>query len=539
MSNRRATRFDSGREANALFLERSISASVVIDKNREIVHFRGNSSSYLSHLSGKASFRMLYMAQPGLVRGLHTPLAHTKKEGRSAKKAGLAWQHEGQQRRVTIEVILLPTPLSAGSASFFLILFTTQPPPLDHLTRHKSQMPLLHQEENADEKDSHARGPESPESRVEALFFPGPLQAQNEEILAIAEDLQVPSEEFQSTGEELTWVNQKSQARNEQRKTAYDYATALAETRWNPLLILNNRLQAIQATQAFFLLLHTTAEATGHDAFARLGDGQWHILSLLKRLDEIRPANQGLAHSEVNHTFSVIGHKRIILNARSILWREHETPLILLIFADVTNCGLEKPHQQFLGLATHERKTPLTGLKAFTEFLPLTIEQVGDSQSAHMLDNIDDQSHEAGRFRIHRTWVSLQEIVHACVGRLQRATSMHDIRIAHETSHQIYADRLHARQILLNVLSHALKYAPPVRCIFVTIDTSLDGVVLSIQDSGRGIAPEQRQNLSGRFFRVSGDTMETYPGLGLGLYIATQIVNQHGGHIWVESEEGH
>lgn len=69
------------------------------------------------------------------------------------------------------------------------------------------------------------------------------------------------------------------------------------------------------------------------------------------------------------------------------------------------------------------------------------------------------------------------------------------------------------------------------------IVASSDGVTFSVRDFGRGIAPDQHHNLFERFFRVRGEKADTYPGLGLGLYISAQIINQHEGRIWVESEE--
>jgi two-component system CheB/CheR fusion protein len=558
MSNKRATRFDPGKEADALLLERYISASVVIDNNWEIVHFRGNTSPYLALPSGKASFHILTMAQRGLVRGLRTIIAHARKEGKPVKREGLQWQNEGQRRRATVEVIPLPVPLSTASAPFFLVLFSEMPL-IGSSRQPESTTPLLLEEE-AVEGAEHPGEPENPDLRTEVLFFLEELQAQNEELQAMAEDLRVTNEvlatskaELQSAVEELTRVNQKLQARNEQLKAAHDYTAALVETLWEPLLVLNNRLQIVQANQAFYLFFHTTAAATEGRDLAELGEGQWNIPSLLIKLDDIRLSNRDLAHFEVNHTFPVIGNKRIVLSARRIPWGEHETPLILLAFADVTDRELEKQRQQFLGLATHELKTPITSLKAYTEFLQLTFEQTGDLQSAHLLAKMDDQIErlidliqelldatqmEAGHFRIQRTWVSLREIVQECVEEMQHTTSTHHICIEREVLHLIYADRLRIRQVLLNLLANALKYSPPAGRILVSMDVSLGGVILSVQDFGRGIATDQHHNLFERFFRVSGDATETYPGLGLGLYIAAQIVHQHEGRIWVESEEG-
>lgn len=542
MPNRRATRFDPGKEADALLLERYISASVVINNTWEIVHFRGDTSPYLAHASGKASLHILHMAQPGLVRGLRTAIARAQKEGCPVKRAGLVWQHAGQRRSATIEVLPLPAPPS--SAPFFLVLFTELPSLANRTAHSEHQAP---QEKYADERDGHLDEPEGQEPWTEALLFPEQHQGQNKEPLVTAKHLRVTHKE------ERTWGNQELQTYNKQFKAVHDSTTALMETLWEPVLVLNDRLQVIQANQAFYLFFHTTAEATEEHAFAELGEGQWNIPSLLAKLDDLRPACRNLVHFEVDSTFPVIGHKRIVLTARHMLWEKHDIPVILLALADATSRKPEKQGQYFPDLAIHELKTPITSLKAYTELLKLTSKQAGDFQTVHVLTCMDDQieilvalvqelfdaMHIAtGHFSIHRTWVNLQEVVHECVEEMQQTTSTHHICIEREVSHQIYADRLRVRQILLNVLAHVLKYSLPMGRVLVTMDTALDGVILSVQDFGRGSALEHSQNVFEQFFRVSGDAIETYPGLGLGLYIAAQIVRLHGGRIWVDSEEG-
>lgn len=192
-------------------------------------------------------------------------------------------------------------------------------------------------------------------------------------------------------------------------------------------------------------------------------------------------------------------------------------------------------------------------LKAYAELLQFTFEQAGDLQSAQLLTKMDGQIEalvdltqelldatqvESGHFRIHRKWVDLREVIRESVEEMQRTTSTHTITIESEAPCQIYADRMRIRQVLLNLLSNAIKYSPLGGRILVNMAASPEGITFSVQDFGRGIAPGQHHNLFERFFRVHGEKAETYPGLGLGLYIAAQIIDQHEGRIWVESEEG-
>ena len=93
--------------------------------------------------------------------------------------------------------------------------------------------------------------------------------------------------------------------------------------------------------------------------------------------------------------------------------------------------------------------------------------------------------------------------------------------------------------MITNLLSNAVKYSPKGTTITITTMADNDGVTVSVRDEGYGIPEKVRQqDLSDRFFRVSANNMDTFPGMGLGLYITDQIVDKHSGTIAVKSKEG-
>ena len=92
--------------------------------------------------------------------------------------------------------------------------------------------------------------------------------------------------------------------------------------------------------------------------------------------------------------------------------------------------------------------------------------------------------------------------------------------------------------MLTNLLTNAIKYSPLTHIVEVKTVQIADALITSVRDSGIGISAEKQQHLFERFFRVEGDNQLTYPGLGLGLYIAAEFVKRHQGSIWVESAEG-
>ena len=99
-------------------------------------------------------------------------------------------------------------------------------------------------------------------------------------------------------------------------------------------------------------------------------------------------------------------------------------------------------------------------------------------------------------------------------------------------------DRDRLNQVLINLISNAIKYSPQSNKIVVRTAKKKNEVVVSIQDFGIGIPKKDRPQIFERFYRVKNATGERFGGLGLGLYISSEIILKHGGRIGVRSEEG-
>src|SRR6185312_11713728 len=102
----------------------------------------------------------------------------------------------------------------------------------------------------------------------------------------------------------------------------------------------------------------------------------------------------------------------------------------------------------------------------------------------------------------------------------------------------IYSDRDRISQVLVNLISNAIKYSPYTDKIVINSSVEDDKIKVCVQDFGVGISKDKKDKVFERFFRASGPGKETYPGLGLGLYITSEIIKRSGGKIWVESTEG-
>ena len=112
----------------------------------------------------------------------------------------------------------------------------------------------------------------------------------------------------------------------------------------------------------------------------------------------------------------------------------------------------------------------------------------------------------------------------------------HDIILNHPNEKiEIKADRDQIKQVIANMIDNAIKYSPAGTEINIDTSVKENGIIVKIKDNGIGIKNEYLDKIFNRFFRVSG-IASTFPGVGLGLYVASEIMKRHGGKMWVESK---
>ncbi len=213
----------------------------------------------------------------------------------------------------------------------------------------------------------------------------------------------------------------------------------------------------------------------------------------------------------------------------------------------------ERQKEDFMGIVSHELKTPVTSIKAFTQVLQRRFTQAGDEKSAQLLGKMDAQINkltsliedlldvtkmESGQLQFNNDWFAFHEVVEDVVEELQRTTTSHRIECTGKAESILYGDRDRLGQVITNFLTNAIKYSPQAEKILVHASADQKNVSLYVQDFGIGIPKEKQKHVFERFYRVSGKAQDTVPGIGLGLYIAAEIIERQGGKIWVESEEG-
>lgn len=219
----------------------------------------------------------------------------------------------------------------------------------------------------------------------------------------------------------------------------------------------------------------------------------------------------------------------------------------------------EQRRDDFIKMASHELKTPVTSIKGYVQLL-LTMykdrHKTNTSFSDHAIQSsltiIDKQIVKLNRLmselldlsridsdRLELTMqdFSLNNLVVETVADVQQ-TTRHEITIDSGTECKVYGDRDRIGQVMLNLLANAIKYSPKTNSIEVSVyQPAKNCVAVSVTDHGIGIEEQHHQKIFERFYRVEGKSEQTYPGFGIGLFIASEIIHRHNGAINVKSEK--
>jgi signal transduction histidine kinase len=218
-----------------------------------------------------------------------------------------------------------------------------------------------------------------------------------------------------------------------------------------------------------------------------------------------------------------------------------------------TQVELEQRKDDFMSMASHELKTPVTSIKGYTQLLIRKFEKEGMDEPVAYLTRMDNQidkltrlirdlldvsKAQTGKLDYEEAPIDIDRLVRETIESVQQTTTTHTL-ILHDTSHAIVlGDSERLSQVLINLLSNAIKYSPRADHVDVHVVASSNTVIINVQDYGVGIAKEHHAKLSERFYRVYGNSNKLFPGLGIGLYISYEIVKRHHGEITLTSEEG-
>ncbi|SHF43454.1 sensor histidine kinase [Pedobacter caeni] len=242
----------------------------------------------------------------------------------------------------------------------------------------------------------------------------------------------------------------------------------------------------------------------------------------------------------------IIGASKI---ARDISLQKESEAQLQKLYNDIQAMNAKK--DEFIGMASHELKTPVTSIDAFLQLVQRSLllddkdkmlvskarNQVGKLTSL-IADLLDVTKIQTGKLPYTFTSFDLSGLLNEIIEVMQQNHLSHDIVLDQEVLPlSIYADRQRIEQVIINLISNAIRYAPNARKVLIRVVNESRKVQLSVQDFGPGIALPEQEEIFSRFYQIKKPNGNA-SGLGIGLYISKEIIGRHQGKIWVDSTPG-
>jgi PAS domain S-box-containing protein len=408
------------------------------------------------------------------------------------------------------------------------------------------------------------------------------IRAQHEDILVHSYELEAANDELRHTQNQLIEANQKLRESEAKYRNIFESAN-------DEILYLDRSGKVLDVNRKVADIFGYRPEEVVGKKFSDLNlISSHHMPSMTKWFSKVMEggSTQGLTELQAKHKD---GRSVFIEASISPIVKQGRTEGLMAVVRDVTERKqmedrvtqysdeleqrldelqkayeklqeLDKMKDNFLSTVSHELRTPLTSIKSFTEIL-LTYEDDKETQR-EFLNIINDESDrltrlindfldiskiESGHVQWETDILNISEIVETAVNSTQALSAKADLTVNVDLAPDlpnILGDRDRLVQVVTNLISNAIKFTPEGGNIRLTSEIQAgeasyhvpDIVKISVNDNGMGIASEDEDHIFDKFIQV-GDTLRNKPpGTGLGLAICKEIVEHHGGTIWVESE---
>ena len=576
---------------DAMLLANYMPACAVINKEMEVLQFRGAVSIFLEHPSGKASLNILKLARSEYAFELRIAIQEALKTKETIHKSDIEINIESKMKILSFEVS--PLKIDWDEPLLLLVFRLTEPihPPMASSTSNQMKATLKDQKiKKLMAELNTIRNEIKTITELQEITFEE-LQSAHEEIVSsneeyqtLNEELETSREELEVTNEELMSSNQEFQVRNDLLTESEEYSDAIFATIQKPILILDKDFIVKSANNAFYQKFFLDKEETEGRLLFDLGDKQWDLPNLRLALHQIISQKVSIERFQFSQTFPNIGEVTLLLYARLIVQKMNKEELILFAIEDITEQKIlatqlieakvfaeratfiaeeqkeaaetaTKAKQQFLANMSHEIRTPMNSIIGFTKVVLKTdltakqkeyltaIQMSGDALIVLINDILDLAKVESGKMTFEQIpfniATSLSNMVHLFDTKAQEKnitlTLEHDPKIPEV----LLGDPIRLHQIVLNLLSNAVKFTMHgsinVSVHLLEENDEIAKIEISVKDTGVGIDAHNINTIFDNFQQASIETSRKYGGTGLGLAIAKQLVEQQNGSIHVKS----
>jgi two-component system sensor histidine kinase VicK len=376
---------------------------------------------------------------------------------------------------------------------------------------------------------------------------------------ALNEELAASNEELRLINDELNQMNQELDKSRSELQTAYasledsEIALRLAIEAANfgtwHIHSVTRAFQTSARLRELFGYRHDE-EITIDDALAQITDEYRGMVA--KRLEDAiyNGGDYDVTYPVVGYYDKIVRWLRAIGNLKADASGEFSS--FTGVVMDVSELKQDEQRKNdFIGMVSHELKTPLTSMKGYVQLLKSKAIKSEDKHSAAVLDKANNQINkmttlingflnvsrlESGKIHINKQVFDMALLVKEAEEESITTISSHKVVFAPVLETIVSADRDKIGQVINNFISNAVKYSPAGTVINIACVTLNGEAVVSVRDEGMGIAPENIEKLFERYYRVDNDNKTSVAGFGIGLYLCSEIIERHQGKIWVESE---
>lgn len=543
-------------------------ASVIINKNLEIVHFHGDTSPFLAPSPGKPNFNIVKMAREGIGFELQNAILKAKEEKSNIRKDNI--QVKLQHYLVSFEILLLPNDTEHLMVLFFKILLPETNS--DKATHQNSEQKRIEELESelSQLRQNIKRVTEEQQTAFEELQTSNEeLLSSGEELQAMNEELETSTEELQSNNEELMCVNDELMDRQKQLISMRNYSESIVKTIREPLLIVDKDFIIKTANPAFYKYFDTTENVTEGYSLFEIGNCQWDLPEFKQQMHKIDD-QFSIVDLKVDTICTNIGKKTMIVNARLIL-NSKPDGMILLALEDITdlvtsnelltakNFELQKHNEQleaFTAAASHDLQEPLRKIYMFCK--RIFENENGLSESGkHNLERvlfsvsnlsqlISDLINYSRINYIEKEYklTDMNLLLKKTLGDLKDTIKEKNAVIAFSTFPQLNVIPYQIQQLFTNLITNSIKYAresivPEIKMepqepsieeiIEIGGNPEIKYVKIAVTDNGIGFGKEYETRIFDPFYRLHNN--DQYSGSGLGLTIVNKIVANHHGFI--------
>jgi signal transduction histidine kinase len=375
------------------------------------------------------------------------------------------------------------------------------------------------------------------------------VQQLNEELAATNEELQAANEEQSAINEELASLNDALKISQDELELAID-AAGLGTWDFNPV---TGRFSGNDLTKTWFGLqpeeeidLRKAINVISETDRERVTDAIDHALTYQSG------GNYHIDYTIINPLTNV--PREIRASGKALFDETKQATRLSGVLQDVTEQKKDEQRKNdFIGIVSHELKTPLTSIKALLQVAALKLKNLDDAFLKGAVEKANIQVKkmetmisgflnvsrlESGKMLIDKTEFNLQELLTDIIKESELTLSTHKIQFLPCGPVQIQADYDKISLVVSNLLSNAIKYSPQGKLIEVSCQVAGSTVLVSVKDKGFGIEKEHKDKLFERYYRVETSYTRHISGFGIGLYLCAEIIARHQGRIWVESTEG-